>query len=81
MKRLFDSGKEKGVNPHLIVLEAVESPENNKRGPRLRRRPFTLLSVLIENFHVSKTEIKASYLQYFEESQIYLKTAFYRPLL
>ena len=52
--------KEKDVNPHLIVLEAVESPENNKRGPRLRRWPCTLLSVLIENFHVSKTEIKAS---------------------
>ena len=66
--------KEKDVNPHLIVLEAVEAHENNKRGPRLRRRPFTLLSVLIENFHVSKTENQSAVLQYFEESQIYLKT-------
>jgi hypothetical protein len=52
--------KEKGADPHLIALEAVESPATNKREPTPEREPFTCHPGCFQNFDVSKAGIKAN---------------------
>jgi hypothetical protein len=78
LTEVFDSWNKKGASPHLIALEAVESPATNKREPTPEREPFTYHPVAFKISTFLKQESKRIASNYVEESQIYLKTASYR---